>query len=319
MNVRPMDLSARVDGRNDHNGKPCALLKVQFTLDGAEFEGNIVGSVDRHVNEYWVYMTAGSKVLYVKHPRLLTLEVNFADYDISNLDSRVTYQLVLSAPLPALQETYPVVAAPTIMDSTRVAAVLPQTPVVGQIPAVTAPVDKENSTKVYIEGKFQAGSLMAVGGGIGTYIKRFNLEAYFLSGMGETDEVFWLPSDKTQTAYAYTYTASTFGAKLGFAIPCSDFFRITPQLGVGVASVSGSETRRGTGTDPKATDAYALPVSIGVRAELIFGGHFGISVSPEYSFAVSSSDTFTRLSDVCSDVKSFGQGFNARVGVFVCF
>lgn len=89
----------------DLNGEPCALVKVEFPFDDVVFEGNIVGSIIRHVNEYWVYMTAGSRFLEIKHPKLYTLEVSFSDYNISVLEGFQTYKIVVSAPLAITQET----------------------------------------------------------------------------------------------------------------------------------------------------------------------------------------------------------------------
>lgn len=99
MNHRQTDLSARSHVRNDQNGEPCALVRVELPLDDVVFDGNIVGSVERYVNEYWVYMTAGSKKLEIKHPKCYTLEVLFPDYSISSVENLQTYRLIVNTPL----------------------------------------------------------------------------------------------------------------------------------------------------------------------------------------------------------------------------
>lgn len=319
MTARPMDLSARVDGRKDVNDDPCALVKVQLTIDDVTFDGNIVGNVERRVNEYWVYMTAGTKTLYVKHPKLETKEVRFSDYDISALEGRQTYLLTLDATLPAMEAVMSIIDATNNQDSVPMIIVKTDQGLVVQSQADFIAEAQKRSYQIYIEGKFQAGSMMGVGGGLGAYIKNFNVEAYAIVGMSESKEVFYLPSDKSQKAYSYTYKAMQFGGKVGYLFPINDMFRITPQIGAGIASISGSEKQQGSGTNPKATNAYTIPISAAIRAEILFGKNFGISLTPEYAFAVSKSDAFTRISDVCSDVNGFGQGFNARVGIFVCF
>ena len=43
MEVAPMDLSASTQPRNDLNGNPCALVKVQLATAEATFEGNANG------------------------------------------------------------------------------------------------------------------------------------------------------------------------------------------------------------------------------------------------------------------------------------
>ena len=94
----PMDLSASTYLRPDANGDPCALVKVQLSTAGAQFEGNVVGQVDYKTGEYWVYMTAGSYMLKVKHPSFVPLSVNFRDYGINKLQGKATYQLTLLMP-----------------------------------------------------------------------------------------------------------------------------------------------------------------------------------------------------------------------------
>lgn len=84
MEVAPMDLSASTQPRNDLNGNPCALVKVQLATADATFEGNVIGDVAYSQGEYWVYMSAGSYMLNIKHKSFVPLFVNFRDYDINN-------------------------------------------------------------------------------------------------------------------------------------------------------------------------------------------------------------------------------------------
>ena len=95
------DLSARTYGRQDVNDKPCALVKVQLAAYGAQFEGNVIGSVVYKTGEYWVYMSEGSRELRIKHPNFLPLHVNFMDYglDRSGVRQRQTYTLVVTKPV----------------------------------------------------------------------------------------------------------------------------------------------------------------------------------------------------------------------------
>jgi len=179
---------------------------------------------------------------------------------------------------------------------------------------------KIHPSSFYIEGKFQAGMMMGAGASVGTYIKNFNIEGTFLLGLAESEEIAWINKKQTtNTGYTYTYKPMFYGIKLGYGIPCGQSFRITPQVGVGVSSISGSQVKAGSGTDPDATSCYAVPASVGARFEYYFTEKFGLSASPEFGFAVMKSDTYTKLSDLSSKVKGFGSGFNARVGIFVSF
>ncbi len=92
------DITASSQQRLDGNGEPCALVKVQLAAPGATFDGNLVGDVAYKVNQYWVYMTSGSKRLQVNHPHYLPLDISFADYGINSVKGKMTYVLTLALP-----------------------------------------------------------------------------------------------------------------------------------------------------------------------------------------------------------------------------
>ena len=92
------DLTARRQPREDNNGTPCALVKVQLARAGAKFEGLVVGDCAYDTSEYMVYMAAGAKKLKVKLDGFLPLEISFGDYGVGELESKATY--VLSIILP---------------------------------------------------------------------------------------------------------------------------------------------------------------------------------------------------------------------------
>ena len=85
--MAPMDLTAATHAVKDFNGQDCALIKVQVPREGVGYEGNI--------NEYWVYVIPGTKLLQIKHPDALPRMVEFAAYDIPAVDSAVTYVMTL--------------------------------------------------------------------------------------------------------------------------------------------------------------------------------------------------------------------------------
>lgn len=99
------DLSASTSIRKDNNDEPCALVKVQLTAAGAQFEPNVVGNVAYKVNEYWIYLPKGSKHLKVKHPNYLTKDVVFADYNVPFLQSKMTYELVIAVPVTSTSQS----------------------------------------------------------------------------------------------------------------------------------------------------------------------------------------------------------------------
>ena len=94
--VKPNDLTARTQARQDGNGVDCALVKVQLASSGAVFSGNVVGEVKYNTSEYWVYMVQGSKRLKIRLEGYLPLEVNFEDYEVKSLESKTVYIMVVS-------------------------------------------------------------------------------------------------------------------------------------------------------------------------------------------------------------------------------
>lgn len=95
MAASSFDLSASQYEERDLAGQACGLVKVQLAEEGAKFEGNVFGQVEYKTGEYWVYMTQGAYMLRIKHPKFLPLDVNFRDYGISGVESKVTYILTL--------------------------------------------------------------------------------------------------------------------------------------------------------------------------------------------------------------------------------
>ncbi len=99
----PSDLYASTHRRNDLNGTPCALIKVQLARPGAIFTGNIAGDVNYDHGEYYVYMMKGSKFLQVKLDGYIPLDLVFANYGYTAVESLTTYRLVLMLPMVAGQ------------------------------------------------------------------------------------------------------------------------------------------------------------------------------------------------------------------------
>ena len=89
------DLTAQTQPRKDLNNRNCALIKVGLGLQGVQFEGSIMGSVENKTGEYWVYMPQGNRMLKVKHANYAPVMVNFADYGVEKLESNRTYELIV--------------------------------------------------------------------------------------------------------------------------------------------------------------------------------------------------------------------------------
>lgn len=100
MELHANDISASSGkySRNDSNGDPCALVKVRLAVSGANFSGDISGTVENHEGEYWVYLCSGAKMLKVRHRDYIALDVNFRDYGIKGVEGKKTYVLTILKP-----------------------------------------------------------------------------------------------------------------------------------------------------------------------------------------------------------------------------
>lgn len=99
MRMDMMDMTAAAYQRKDRNDVPCAIVKVRMP-EGAAFEGSIIGNTEYRTGEYWVYVTAGTKFLRVKHPSAHPLHITFSDYGIMPLQSKTVYLLDISTATP---------------------------------------------------------------------------------------------------------------------------------------------------------------------------------------------------------------------------
>ncbi len=89
------DLSASTHQRMDSSGTPCGLVKVLMSSQDLSFGDNVVGSIDNKMNEYWVYLPNGTKELTIKRQNYLPMIVQFKEYGIEKIESKMTYQLLL--------------------------------------------------------------------------------------------------------------------------------------------------------------------------------------------------------------------------------
>lgn len=83
--------------RHDRNNQTCAMVKVILPMENVIFEGNVVGEPLFKTNEYWVYLTPGTKMFNIKAPGHYPLMVDFRNTDIKALKSKGIYYIVLTS------------------------------------------------------------------------------------------------------------------------------------------------------------------------------------------------------------------------------
>ena len=163
---------------------------------------------------------------------------------------------------------------------------------------------KKNSG--YVEAVGQAGFLMGAGANIGGYICNANVEAFGLFGLSKAPVYINYTDGATPEENAVSVMA--YGARLGYGILLGTRLRVTPQAGVGALSVRSDKLA-----------ASALTVSLGARCEYAFSKFAGVSLTPEYSLAVSKSPVFEQIAAASSRAAGWANGFNVRLGVYFYF
>lgn len=116
--IEPMTVAMQ---RTDFNNEICALVKVQLPIAGTGFEGNLIGDTPFKINEYWVYLTPGTKMLHIKAPGYYPLMADFRELGLGPLAGKTVYYLVVE---PEVQAG---VAAPKVETNYVVVTLTPPT------------------------------------------------------------------------------------------------------------------------------------------------------------------------------------------------
>lgn len=154
----------------------------------------------------------------------------------------------------------------------------------------------------YWQFSAQAGSALGAGVNLGFYINHFNME-FFGTYMLDKENIYQYSVNHHDS---WELQAVALGGKLGYGINLNRMFRITPQVGGAHLLFLDDES-------------YADFVTAGIRGEMLLSRGFGISLTPEASFAVKKGKFYEEVSALSSKVKGWSEGFNVRFGMFFNF
>lgn len=141
---------------------------------------------------------------------------------------------------------------------------------------------------------------------MGFYAGYFNLEGYGMYGL-ESETIYINSADGSNPESCYLSPIG-FGGRIGGGIILGRRFRITPQVGGGYLLVTGDGMTTG-----------AITALGSVRFEFALARWVGISIAPEYSYAVLKNPLYTELEAISPVVKSWGTGLKVRVGLSMSF
>ena len=160
----------------------------------------------------------------------------------------------------------------------------------------------------FVQAGLNAGSFMGLELGAGISLGSFCVETSYTLGMSKSDAVYWNYDTDTEPEEA-VYKPSALALRIGYSFNAGKL-SFTPQLGARLLMV-GSESGN--------SKCNATSATIGLRADYRLAKAVSLFAAPEMAFALSKSDIYTQVADVASDVKGWGTGFNARIGLSINF
>ncbi len=185
-----------------------------------------------------------------------------------------------------------------------------------------ANVSFQKPTCFYVTAGAQLGTLMAANLNLGAYISNFNIEVCGLLGFVPVKGLAW--SNGT-TTWLTNYRPLSFGVKLGYGINMMhDRLRLTPQAGWHFVTArcfdATMEIYGERASDLSYFNGSTGVITAGLRADYAFSRHFGIYIAPEWNIPVElMGNVYEKLAEVSSDIKTWTQGINVRLGVRVSF
>lgn len=158
----------------------------------------------------------------------------------------------------------------------------------------------------YIEGNYLVGGFTSYGGTMGLYIKNFNFEGSYLMG-SSSEDLYWLENNNNISRYG-SYSPIAIGGKIGYGIRLGNKIRITPQVGANCIYITNKESDIADG-------ANVISGTGALRISVVLCTGIALSVTPEYSMAISKSEGYKLMSEVNDNIKKWGEGINIRFGL----
>lgn len=169
----------------------------------------------------------------------------------------------------------------------------------------------------YLEGFAQTGSMMGFGGSLGMYLSDLNIEGSYIIGLKESEEIFWNSSNISSKPSSFTYKPVYMGGKIGYGIAFGRSVRFTPQVGFGVTEIVGQSCS--VGQTHGVENSYVGSASVGAKFLFVLANSIVLAITPEYDMAVVRGKAYDSLEAASSTIKSWGNGFNYRLGLNIFF
>lgn len=175
---------------------------------------------------------------------------------------------------------------------------------------------KPKEHNVYIGAGYNVLSISGPSLSIGFNMNQHNIEIGAVYGLNKTDDLYYYNQSGSVIA-GYKFNAIRAYLKYGYELPLSDFFSLTPQVGLAYHAYSGENIVNSN--DNSYESASSMSLLAGLRFTVSITDNFKLCLTPEYDVAVYKGDNCKIISSVDDTLKSWHTGFNLNVGLMVYF
>lgn len=152
---------------------------------------------------------------------------------------------------------------------------------------------------------------------VGANLKHHIIELGAVYGLNKTDDLYFYDTSGNIKA-GFNYNAIRAQLKYGYEIPVSDFFSLTPQVGMAYNAYIGSEVANGNNGNIY-ENANSLSVLGALKITVSITDNFKLCLTPEYDVAVYKDESCKVISNYDTTMKNWHTGFNLNVGLMVYF
>jgi len=150
---------------------------------------------------------------------------------------------------------------------------------------------------------------------IGYNIKAFCAELGFTYGLNKTEDMYYYGVGAAISS-AYNYHALRVALRLGYAFALARQLALTPQAGIAYNYIHGKGIDGVSVTENGFMDRFnTLSATAGAKLSFNFNAHLGLSVTPEYDFAVAKDGNYDVVKDSDSKLKAWTEGFCLSVAL----
>ena len=163
----------------------------------------------------------------------------------------------------------------------------------------------------YFGGAATIRALTGISGIVGVVYQRHDLQASYTFGMKESDVVYFYNGEDVESSVRYKM--NSISLKYGYQFNLLHQLAITPQVGYAYNFLTGTAVE---GSSTHDDGVSSNNISIGVKLLAVPFQHFYLFVAPEYSFALSKTDSFD---NIAKSADFSADGFAVHAGILVNF